>query len=74
MKSNLLVFLLWLVLFGSLMLYSYFYWPIFWLVMLFLSMTTMLKPPSPIGEKWGVWLGVLVPVLMSIGFAVSGVK
>jgi hypothetical protein len=74
MKNNYFVFSLWLLLFGSLMVYSYFYWPIFWLVMLFLSMSMMLKPPSPLREKWGIWLGTFVPVLISFGLAVFGAK
>lgn len=42
--------------------------------MLFLSMSMMLKPPSPLREKWGIWLGTLVPVLISFGLAVFGAK
>lgn len=73
MKNNTIHFIVSLILFGSLLIYSYFYWPLFWWVMVFLFITGVFRPPVRLNDRWGLWLGFTLPVVLTFGFAISGV-
>lgn len=61
----------WLAGFGSLLVYLYVNFTLAYLVITTLVIFTMVKPPPDFEQKWGLWLGIVIPTFGAIGYAIA---
>lgn len=70
-RKNVLMLIVWLVGFGSLLVYLYVNFTLAYLVITMLVIFTMVKPPPDFEQQWGLWLGIVIPIFGTIGYAIA---